>query len=107
MRKTCYTHSMRDTALDEVVLELVRQQIRNVVGLAELLSLTDTAKLRQASIHKLNEKKAEPGFARPTGYHEAAGLSRCRVWPPFRGGQRKAGLGHAGDAAATDIGLYR
>lgn len=56
MKKTCYSHSMRDTALDEVVLELTKQQIGNVVGLSELLDLTDTAKLRQASIRKLQER---------------------------------------------------
>ena len=56
MKKVCYSHSMRDTALDEVVLELTKQHIGNVVGLSELLALTDTAKLRQASIHKLQER---------------------------------------------------
>ena len=56
MKKTCYSHSMRDTALDEVVLELAKQHIGNVVGLSELLALTDTAKLRQASIRKLQER---------------------------------------------------
>lgn len=54
--KTCYPHSMRDTALDEIVSEVVKQQIKDVVGLSELLSLTDTAQLRQASLRKLQDR---------------------------------------------------
>lgn len=57
--KTCYPHSLRDTTLDEIVLELVREHIKEVVGLAELLGLIDVARLQQASMRKLQERLAK------------------------------------------------
>ena len=51
--KTCYTHSLRDTALYDIVLNLLKQHIWDVIDLADLLSLTGTAQLQQANIQKL------------------------------------------------------
>ncbi|MDE7245705.1 MAG: recombinase, partial [Oscillospiraceae bacterium] len=51
--KTCYTHSLRDTALYEIVLNLLKKHIQDVIDLSDLLRLTDTAQLQQANIQKL------------------------------------------------------
>ena len=51
--KTCYTHSLRDTALYDIVLHLLKQHIRDVIDLSDLLQMTDTAQLQQANIQKL------------------------------------------------------
>lgn len=60
--KTCSAHSIRDTALEEIVLEALRQYIRDVVDLQELLEMTDTAPLRTAEAQKVQrqlDKKRE------------------------------------------------
>ena len=61
--KTCSAHSIRDTALEEIVLEALRQYIRDVVDLQELLEITDTAPLRTAEAQKvqrqLDKKRGE------------------------------------------------
>ena len=61
--KTCFSHSMRDTTLTEIVLEFLKSHIRNVIDLADLLALTDTAQLQKAKVQKLrerlNQKEAE------------------------------------------------
>ena len=44
---------MRNTALDEIVLEALKKYIRDVIDLSNLLELTDTAQLQQASVKKL------------------------------------------------------
>lgn len=60
--KTCSAHSLRDTALEEIVLESLRQYIRDVIDVSDLLEMMDTAKLQKASVHRLQvslEKKQE------------------------------------------------
>ena len=54
--KTCSAHSLRDTALDEIVLEALKKHIRDVIDLADLLELTDTAQLQQAGVRKLQAR---------------------------------------------------
>jgi len=54
--KTCFGHTMRDTALEEIVLELVKRHIDNVIGLSELLDLTGAAQLQKANVRKLKER---------------------------------------------------
>jgi DNA invertase Pin-like site-specific DNA recombinase len=60
--KTCSAHSLRDIALDEIVLEALKKHIRDVIDLSDLLELTDTAQLQQAGVRKLQarlDKKRE------------------------------------------------
>lgn len=61
--KSCSSHGIRDAALEEVVLETVKQYIRNVVDLDDLLAMTDTAPLRTAEAQKvqrqLDKKRSE------------------------------------------------
>lgn len=60
--KTCSPHSLRDVTLKEIVLEALQHHIQEVIDLSELLSLTDVAWLKKASIQKLRgrlEKKQE------------------------------------------------
>jgi len=54
--KTCYGHSIRDTALEEIVLESTKQHIEDVVGLASMLDLAGAAQLQQANVKKLKER---------------------------------------------------
>ena len=60
--KSCSPHRMRDTALEEIVLDSLRQHIREVVNMSELLDITDTAPLRTAQAQKIQrqlDKKRE------------------------------------------------
>ncbi len=61
--KSCFSHGIRDAALEEVVLETVKQYIRDVVDLDDLLAMTDTAPLRTAEAQKvqrqLDKKRSE------------------------------------------------
>ena len=52
----CSSHRFRDTALNEVVLDSLKQHIRSVIDLSELLEMTDTALLRQASMQRLQKR---------------------------------------------------
>lgn len=54
--KTCFSHSIRDTALTEIVLNYLKKHIRDVVDLADLLAMTDTAQLQKAKVQKLRER---------------------------------------------------
>jgi len=54
--KTCFAHSLRDAALEEIVLEALKQHIQEVINLSDLLELTDTAKLQQAGVQKLQAR---------------------------------------------------
>lgn len=56
--KTCFSHTIRDTVLEEIVLELVKQHIDDVVGLSSMLNLTDVAQLQKANIKKLKDRMA-------------------------------------------------
>ena len=60
--KSCSPHRMRDTALEEIVLDSLRQHIREVVNMSELMNITDTAPLRTAQAQKIQrqlDKKRE------------------------------------------------
>ena len=60
--KSCSPHRMRDTALEEIVLDSLRQHIREVVNMSELLNITNTAPLRTAQAQKVQrqlDKKRE------------------------------------------------
>lgn len=60
--KTCYSHSLRDSVLEEIVFESLKQHIRQVVDLSDLLDMTDIVWLKQAGIQRLQarlEKKQE------------------------------------------------
>ncbi|WP_243152379.1 recombinase family protein [Pseudoflavonifractor sp. 524-17] len=54
--KTCYAHSLRVEALDEIVLEALKKHIQDVIDLSNLLELTDTAQLQQAGVRKLRDR---------------------------------------------------
>lgn len=54
--KSCASHGIRDKALEEVVLETVKQYIRDVIDLDDILSITDTAPLRTAEAQKVQRQ---------------------------------------------------
>lgn len=61
-KKACSAHSLRDVALNEIVLDALKQHIQDVIDLSDLLEMTDTAALRQAGMRKLQgrlEQKRE------------------------------------------------
>lgn len=60
--KTCFAHTLRDSALEEIVTEALKRHIHNVIDLSDLLKLTDAAALQQAGVRKLQarlDKKQE------------------------------------------------
>lgn len=54
--KTCFSHSIRDTALEKIVLESLQKQIRYIISLARLLEMADTAPLQKAGAKKVQER---------------------------------------------------
>ena len=54
--KTCFSHSIRDTALEKIVLESLQKQIQYIISLAGLLEMADTAPLRKAGAKKVQER---------------------------------------------------
>lgn len=58
-RKECHPHALRVEALDDIVLEALQGHIREVIDLAELMELTDIAKLQQASVQKIQVRLAQ------------------------------------------------
>ncbi len=54
--KTCSAHSIRDEKLEEIVFEALRQYIRDVIDLRELLEITDTAPIRTAEAQKVQRR---------------------------------------------------
>ena len=54
--KKCFSHTLRDCALEEIVLEAVQQHIRDVIDLDNLLDLVGAAQLQKAAIRKLRER---------------------------------------------------
>ena len=54
--KSCSPHRMRDTVLEDIVLDSLKQHIREVVDMSELLSMTDTAPLRTARAQKVQRQ---------------------------------------------------
>ena len=54
--KSCCAHSLRTEALNGMVLKSTQQHIQDVIDLAKLLELTDTARLQQAKTAKLRAR---------------------------------------------------
>ncbi|MBQ3257224.1 MAG: recombinase family protein [Oscillospiraceae bacterium] len=54
--KSCSPHRIRDIALEEIVLDSLKQHIREVVDMSELLDITDTAPLRTAQAQKIQRQ---------------------------------------------------
>ena len=54
--KTCYSHSLRDNTLNEIVLEVLKKHIRDVIDLSDLLKMTGAAQLQKANVRKLRER---------------------------------------------------
>ena len=57
--KTCSAHSLRDIALEEIVLEVLKKHIQDVIDLSELLEMTDVAQLQKAGMRKLRDRLAQ------------------------------------------------
>lgn len=54
--KTCYTHSIRDSVLEEIVLESLKKQIHDVISLSELMEMAESVQLQKAGAVKLQER---------------------------------------------------
>ncbi len=54
--KSCSPHRIRDIALEEIVLDSLKQHISEVVDMSELLDITDTAPLRTAQAQKIQRQ---------------------------------------------------
>lgn len=54
--KTCYSHSLRDKSLEEIVLEVLKKHIQDVIDLSDLLEMTGAAQLQKANVRKLRER---------------------------------------------------
>ena len=54
--KSCSPHRIRDNALEEIVLDSLKQHISEVVDMSELLEITDTAPLRPAQAQKVQRQ---------------------------------------------------
>ena len=57
--KSCSPHSLRDHVLEEIVFEALKQHIRQVIDLSDLLDMTDIAWLKKAGSQKLNTRLAK------------------------------------------------
>lgn len=54
--KSCSPHRIRNNALEEIVLDSLKQHISEVVDMSELLEITDTAPLRTAQAQKVQRQ---------------------------------------------------
>jgi len=54
--KSCSPHRIRDNALEDIVLDSLKQHISEVVDMSELLEITDTAPLRTAQAQKIQRQ---------------------------------------------------
>lgn len=54
--KSCSLHRIRNNALEEIVLDSLKQHISEVVDMSELLEITDTAPLRTAQAQKVQRQ---------------------------------------------------
>ena len=55
-KKACFSHTLRDKALEEIVLNLLKQRISDVMSLCDVMELVDAAQLQKANLRKLNER---------------------------------------------------
>ena len=54
--KTCSSHTLRCDDLAELVLELLKKHIQDVIDLGELLDMVDVVQLQQARVQKLQRR---------------------------------------------------
>ena len=54
--KSCTPHRIRDTALEDIVLDSLQRHIQEVVDMSELLGVIDTAPLRTAQAQKVQRQ---------------------------------------------------
>lgn len=54
--KSCSPHRIRDNALEEIVLDSLKQHISEVVDMSELFAITDTVPLRTAQAQKVQRQ---------------------------------------------------
>lgn len=54
--KNCYAHSIRDKALEKIVLESIQKQIQYVISLAGLLEMAGAAPFQKAGARKIQER---------------------------------------------------
>ena len=54
--KTCYSHTLRDIALNEIVLEALKKHIQDVIDLSDLMGMMDAAKLQQVTVRKMQAR---------------------------------------------------
>ncbi len=54
--KTCYAHSIRDSVLEEIVLESLQKQIQDVISLSGLMGMAESAQLQKAGALKMQER---------------------------------------------------
>ena len=54
--KTCSAHSIRDSVLEEIVLESLQKQIQDVISLSRLMEMAESAQLQKAGTVKLQER---------------------------------------------------
>lgn len=63
--KTCYSHSLRDCILEQMILESVKRQMQSVLDMEKILELTQTAFLQRSGVKKhqgrLDKKNEEIG----------------------------------------------
>ena len=55
-KKACFSHALRDKVLEEIVLNLLKQRISDVMSLCDVMELVDAAQLQKANLRKLNER---------------------------------------------------
>lgn len=54
--KACYSHTLRDIALNEIVLEALKKHIQDVIDLSDLMGMMDAAKLQQVTVRKMQAR---------------------------------------------------
>lgn len=54
--KTCSAHSIRDSVLEEIVLESLQKQIQDVISFSRLMEMAESAQLQKAGTVKLQER---------------------------------------------------
>lgn len=63
--KTCYSHSLRDCILEQMILESVKRQMQSVLDMEKILERTQTAFLQRSGVKKhqgrLDKKNEEIG----------------------------------------------
>lgn len=50
--KTCYSHTLRDSILEEIVLESVKGQVQNILGMEKIQAVSEKAMLQKSGVKK-------------------------------------------------------